>query len=347
MEGITTYVFRNAISRHFGAVDCFYTPFLTASHIKGREMRDVDPKNNTVPRLVPQVLVNDDELFITITKQLEALGYDEVNLNLGCPSGTVTAKGRGAGFLDKVIELDRFLDKIFSKSPIDISIKTRIGAEFISEWEDIAEIYQKYPVKEMIIHPRTGKELYKGQAHVEIYKAMVDYLSPKMKDTIFTYNGDINDRDSLNDILSVILSQQPSSLSSTSLSSAALSSASSISYDERTDDDNFDNNIDNSNIRIMIGRGMIANPSLAYNLKNDRNIDNFKKRFLLFHEELLENYKEEMNYEDQVVKKMKELWVYLAKGLGIPSKAMKELLKANTITGYKNQFQVISSYILQ
>ena len=138
MEGITTYVYRNAINRHFGEIDYFYTPFLTASHIKGRELRDVDPKNNTVPRLIPQVLVNDADLFITITRQLEALGYDEVNLNLGCPSGTVTAKGRGAGFLDKISELDRFLDQIFDESPIDISIKTRIGAEFISEWEDIA-----------------------------------------------------------------------------------------------------------------------------------------------------------------------------------------------------------------
>lgn len=299
MEGITTYVYRNAINRHFGELDCFYTPFLTASHIKGREFRDVDPKNNTVPKLIPQVLVNDAELFVTIAKQLEALGYDEVNLNLGCPSGTVTSKGRGAGFLDKTSELDKFLEEIFNNSPLDISIKTRIGAEFISEWEDIARIYEKYPVKELIIHPRAGKELYKGHAHVDIYKEMVAYLSPKMKDTIFTYNGDIVDCETL--------------------------------------DKGFN--------RVMIGRGMIANPSLAYILRNNRNIDDFKKRFLLFHEELLINYIEEMNYENQVVKKMKELWVYLSKGLGVPQKAIKELLKATTLPKYKNQFQVISSYI--
>ena len=322
MEGITTYVYRNAINRHFGEIDYFYTPFLTASHIKGRELRDVDPKNNTVPRLIPQVLVNDADLFITITRQLEALGYDEVNLNLGCPSGTVTAKGRGAGFLDKISELDRFLDQIFDESPIDISIKTRIGAEFISEWEDIAKVYEKYPVKELIIHPRAGKELYKGHAHVEIYKEMVDYLSAKMKDTIFTYNGDITDPESYKNITSNI--------------SFPLIKTNTVSVG---------NISNNTAVRIMIGRGMIANPSLAYSLKNGRNIDDFKKRFLLFHEELLNNYIEEMNYEDQVVKKMKELWVYLSKGLDIPQKAMKELLKATTLPKYKNQFQVISSYI--
>jgi len=314
MEGITTYVYRNALNRHFGGVDKYYTPFLTASNIKGREKRDVDPANNDVNILIPQVLVNDAELFLTIAKQLQALGYNEVNLNLGCPSGTVTAKGRGAGFLDKTDELDRFLEQIFDKSPIDISIKTRIGMEFISEWEDIAEIYVKYPAKEIIIHPRVGKELYKGHAHTDIYADMVKRLAPKMPNTIFTYNGDITSPEVLDNIRKTI--------SSTEMT---------------------DKNIRLSN--IMIGRGVIANPALCYEIRNGQKIDSFKKRFLAFHEELIENYLIEMNYEDQVVKKMKELWVYLAKGLDLPSKVIKELLKAMSLSSYKNCFSVIKGYI--
>lgn len=314
MEGITTYVYRNALNRHFGGVDKYYTPFLTASNIKGREKRDVDPANNDVNILIPQVLVNDAELFLTIAKQLQALGYNEVNLNLGCPSGTVTAKGRGAGFLDKTDELDRFLEQIFDKSPIDISIKTRIGMEFISEWEDIAEIYVKYPAKEIIIHPRVGKELYKGHAHTDIYADMVKRLAPKMPNTIFTYNGDITSPEVLDNIRKTI--------SSTEMT---------------------DKNIRLSN--IMIGRGVIANPALCYEIKNGQKIDSFKKRFLAFHEELIENYLIEMNYEDQVVKKMKELWVYLAKGLDLPSKVIKELLKTTSLSSYKNCFSVIKGYI--
>lgn len=314
MEGITTYVYRNALNRHFGGVDKYYTPFLTASNIKGREKRDVDPANNNVNILIPQVLVNDAELFLTIAKQLQALGYNEVNLNLGCPSGTVTAKGRGAGFLDKTDELDRFLEQIFDKSPIDISIKTRIGMEFISEWEDIAEIYVKYPAKEIIIHPRVGKELYKGHAHTDIYADMVKRLAPKMPNTIFTYNGDITSPEVLDNIRKTI--------SSTEMT---------------------DKNIRLSN--IMIGRGVIANPALCYEIRNGQKIDSFKKRFLAFHEELIENYLIEMNYEDQVVKKMKELWVYLAKGLDLPSKVIKELLKATSLSSYKNCFSVIKGYI--
>ena len=320
MEGITTYVYRNALNRHFGGVDKYYTPFLTASNIKGREKRDVDPVNNDVNILIPQVLVNDAELFLTIAKQLQALGYNEVNLNLGCPSGTVTAKGRGAGFLDKTDELDRFLEQIFDKSPIDISIKTRIGMEFISEWEDIAEIYVKYPAKEIIIHPRVGKELYKGHAHTDIYADMVKRLAPKMPNTIFTYNGDITSPEVLDNISKTISSTEGFNGSDAS-----------------------DKNIRLSN--IMIGRGVIANPALCYEIRNGQKIDSFKKRFLAFHEELIENYLLEMNYEDQVVKKMKELWVYLAKGLDLPSKVIKELLKATSLSSYKNCFSVIKGYI--
>ena len=320
MEGITTYVYRNALNRHFGGVDKYYTPFLTASNIKGREKRDVDPANNDVNILIPQVLVNDAEIFLTIAKQLQALGYNEVNLNLGCPSGTVTAKGRGAGFLDKTDELDRFLEQIFDKSPIDISIKTRIGMEFISEWEDIAEIYVKYPAKEIIIHPRVGKELYKGHAHTDIYADMVKRLAPKMPNTIFTYNGDITSPEVFDNISKTISSTEGFNGSDAS-----------------------DKNIRLSN--IMIGRGVIANPALCYEIRNGQKIDSFKKRFLAFHEELIENYLIEMNYEDQVVKKMKELWVYLAKGLDLPSKVIKELLKATSLSSYKNCFSVIKGYI--
>lgn len=346
MEGITTYVYRNALNRHFGGIDKYYTPFLTASNIKGREKRDVDPANNDVNILIPQVLVNDAELFLTIAKQLQALGYNEVNLNLGCPSGTVTAKGRGAGFLDKTDELDRFLEQIFDKSPIEISIKTRIGMEFISEWEDIAEIYVKYPAKEIIIHPRVGKELYKGHAHTDIYADMVKRLAPKMPNTIFTYNGDITSPEVLDNIRKTISSTEMTDNISKIISSTELTDniSKTISSTEGFNgSDASDKYIRLSN--IMIGRGVIANPDLCYEIRNGQKIDSFKKRFLAFHEELIENYLIEMNYEDQVVKKMKELWVYFAKGLDLPSKVIKELLKATSLSSYKNCFSVIKGYI--
>ena len=305
MEGITTYIYRNAINRHFGGIDTFYTPFLTASHIKGREMRDVNPDNNEVSNLIPQILTNDAELFLTIARQLEALGYKKVNLNLGCPSGTVTAKGRGAGFLDQPDDLDEFLDEIYSKCPIEITVKTRIGMCFLSEWEDIAAVYKKYPIKTLVIHPRVGKELYKGSAHIDIYKEMVEMLSADMPDTEFIYNGDIDSVEKLEEISKEI-----------DVSSA-----------------------------IMIGRGLIADPSLAYQINNGSRPEDFKERFKSFHEELLTNYQTEMSYDDQVVKKMKELWSYLGKGLGVSDKSLKELLKVKNLSSYKNTYQMILSQI--
>ncbi len=117
MEGITTYVYRRALEKHYGGMDKYFTPFLTASHLKGRELREVHPDNNEGLYVVPQILTNDAELFVTITRQLVDLGYREVNLNLGCPSGTVVSKGRGAGFLDRTEELDRFLYTILGRYP--------------------------------------------------------------------------------------------------------------------------------------------------------------------------------------------------------------------------------------
>ena len=77
-----------------------------------------------------------------------------MNLNLGCPSGTVTAKGKGAGFLGEPEKLDRFLDEIFANTGMEISIKTRVGTDYEEDWERLLEIYSKYPIKELIIHPR-------------------------------------------------------------------------------------------------------------------------------------------------------------------------------------------------
>ena len=192
MEGITTYVFRNALAKYYGGIDRYYTPFLTASHLKGRELRDVCPENNQGIDVVPQILTNDPELFILISDQLAVIGYNEVNLNLGCPSGTVVSKRRGAGMLYDTVELDRFLDHVYSKCTLKISIKTRIGMEFLSEWDDILEVYKKYPIEELIIHPRLRNEFYKGEVHKDAFDKAFDMLA----DTKLCYNGDITDIES-------------------------------------------------------------------------------------------------------------------------------------------------------
>ena len=165
MEGITTFVYRNALQHYYGGIDKYFTPFLCNKKLDYKDKNDVAPENNDKLYIVPQVLTNQADTFLSIAGQLADRGYREVNLNLGCPSGTVTAKKRGAGFLAVPDLLDAFLEEIFDKCPLSISIKTRIGVESLEEWEALCRIYAKYPLKELIIHTRLQKEYYSGVTH--------------------------------------------------------------------------------------------------------------------------------------------------------------------------------------
>ena len=129
MEGITTYIYRSTYEKYYGGIACYYTPFLAGMHLSSREKNDVLPEHNEGMRLIPQILSNRPEEFLEITRALKDYGYTCVNLNLGCPSGTVAAKHRGAGFLAVPRELDAFLAEIFGKSPLNISIKNSYRRE--------------------------------------------------------------------------------------------------------------------------------------------------------------------------------------------------------------------------
>ena len=189
MEGITGFVYRNAYEKFFGDIDKYFTPFIvptSSNSFKTKELRDILPENNEGLNIVPQILTNDSEGFINTARKLQALGYDEINLNLGCPSGTVVSKGRGSGFLSKVDELDKFLEEIYKIDDMKISIKTRLGKEKAEEFYKIVEIYNKYPLEELIIHPRTREDFYGNKPNLEVFK---DALS--LSKHSICYNGDI------------------------------------------------------------------------------------------------------------------------------------------------------------
>ena len=189
MEGLTGYIFRNAYHKYFGDVDKYFTPFISGAGLSHRELNDVLPEHNEGLNVIPQILTNKSEDFIGIAKLLEDFGYTTVNLNLGCPSGTVVAKGRGAGFLAHVEALNSFLAEIFEKCPLKISVKTRLGLEDAGEWECLQEIYNKYPIEELIIHPRVQKDLYRNPVKFEVFEqALVNSKIP------VCYNGDIHSK---------------------------------------------------------------------------------------------------------------------------------------------------------
>ena len=137
--------------------------------------------------LIPQIMSNRAEDFIQVSKEIATYGYDTVNLNLGCPSGTVVSKKRGAGFLAYPDELDAFLSEVYEKCPMKISIKTRIGLEDENEWEKLLSIYEKYPMEELIIHPRLRTDYYKAPIRMDAFAKAVEQIKVPI-----CYNGEIN-----------------------------------------------------------------------------------------------------------------------------------------------------------
>ncbi|MCY6372594.1 tRNA dihydrouridine synthase [Clostridium ganghwense] len=189
LEGITGYIYRNAYQTFFGQIDKYFTPFISPKSNKGftsRELNDILPEHNQELSVVPQILTNNAEHFIRTVNELTKFGYNEINLNLGCPSGTVVAKHKGSGFLAQREQLDEFLEDIFSKASTKISIKTRIGKDSPDEFYELIEIFNKYPLEEIIIHPRIQTDFYKNKPNMEVFK---DALA--LSKNPVCYNGDI------------------------------------------------------------------------------------------------------------------------------------------------------------
>ncbi len=190
LEGITTFIYRNLYRDMFGGVENYFTPFIapvSGHHFKNRDKRDILPENNEGTPLVPQILTNNASDFLFAAKCFQEYGYHEINLNLGCPSGTVVSKGRGSGFLAYPEELDRFLDGIYTQADVAVSIKTRLGIEKHEEFLEIIKIYNKYPIYELTIHPRVQKDLYKNKPNWDMFERALEISKNPV-----CYNGDIN-----------------------------------------------------------------------------------------------------------------------------------------------------------
>lgn len=189
LEGLTDAIFRRTHHACFSGINKYFIPFISPTQhlvLTPREYNSISPVQNAGMPVVPQVLTKNAEHFIWAANALFSEGYGEINLNIGCPSGTVTAKGKGAGMLRERDALRAFLDEIFDHSPISISIKTRIGYESPDEWPALMEIFAQYPVRELIIHARTREEFYKGATHPEVCaEAMATANYPVI------YNGDL------------------------------------------------------------------------------------------------------------------------------------------------------------
>ena len=189
MEGLTDSIFRRLHHKYFPGVDRYYMPFLSPTihrQLTHKEDREL-PLADSVPfAAVPQVLTKVPEDFLWAAEVCRDRGYDEVNLNIGCPSGTVVSKGKGSGILRDAAALDKFLEAVFAASPLPISVKTRLGLEKREEFPAILEALNRYPIKELTIHPRVRKQFYDGTVDMEMFDyAVRNSVNP------LCYNGDI------------------------------------------------------------------------------------------------------------------------------------------------------------
>lgn len=300
MEGITGFIYRNSYEKFFGGIDKYFAPFVvpnSSKSLKTKELRDVLPENNKGINLVPQILTNDSEGFILTAKKLKDLGYNEINLNLGCPSGTVVGKKRGAGFLAHREELDKFLEEIFKIDHMKISIKTRLGMDKSEEFYELIKIYNKYPMEELIIHPRTRQDFYGNKPNLEVFKDAIS-LS---KNTV-CYNGDIFTLEDHNKLV-----------------------------EEFKEVD-----------KIMLGRGILANPALMNEILNNEFMD--KNVLKEFHDEIFSKYREVFNEDRNAMFRMKELWGYMIYMFSNNKKYAKKIKKAQKVVDYN---QAVTSLFLE
>lgn len=314
MEGITGYLYRRAHHACYPGVDQYFTPFLSpgASHsFTSREKGEILPEHNEGIPVTPQVLTNRAEDFLWVCGELYVRGYRQVNLNLGCPSGTVVSKGKGAAFLGQREELTSFFDACFegigaSFPGLSLSVKARVGFQSEEEFPALLTLFNRYPLKELILHPRIQTDYYKGKPRREIF-----HLGLEKSRCPVCYNGDIFTAED-----GFTVRQEFSGLNA-----------------------------------VMAGRGLIASPWLLEELKDGadqvktddpdgkiRRRDS-AERLLQFHNMLLESYVSVLSGDRNVLFKMKELWYYMGCHFPDSKKSLKRIRKAARLTEYRAAVQ--------
>ena len=333
-QGITDAPFRNVFKRHFGGIDKFYTPFFTGihkeEHAKNLQGEEIDPRYNDVETLTPQILSTDADEILRFAKQCKELGYKEINLNMGCPFPRVANKKRGCGLLPYPDKVEAMLERVFEEIDINFSVKCRLGYFSPDEIDAIIPVFNKYPLSELIIHPRIGKQLYKGEADVERFKALMPSINAPL-----VYNGDIFSVDGFYHIQGVIAGEDPQSP------------------------------IDH----YMLGRGILANPFLAEDIKasviasgtqwsaaiQDNDLDCFvvpprndakrqSEKAERLHNYLLDLYEDRLRHaggSPKVLGRMKELWSYLMNSFEEPQVVWRKIKKINALKEYEEAVEDI------
>ncbi len=297
IRGITDCHFRSLFHTYFPGFDSALAPFINPqrhSSFNPKQLKDVLPETNKVLPVIPQLLHTNPDDFLFVADRLHELGYKEVNWNLGCPAPMVTIKHRGSGLLPFPEQIISFLDQVFPKLPIKLSIKTRLGYEEKNELFNLLPLLDDYPITEIIIHGRLGKQMYRGESDPE---AFAQCLARSKHDIV--YNGDIDSVEKFRH-----LQKQFPAIK-----------------------------------KWMIGRGVLANPFLAGEIK-DLQADDKLKQLEAFHQDLYDCYKELLSGPSHLLGRMKQLWAYLTVFFPPQQKSWKKIKKCRTEAQYQQVVEV-------
>lgn len=310
LEGITTYIYRNAYHRIFSPADKYFTPFLVPRQKKSfssRERNDILPEHNQGLFVVPQLLTNKAQDFVQTARRLMEYGYEEINLNLGCPSGTVVSKGKGAGFLAHPQELDRFLDEVFGNLSLRISIKTRIGMEEPEEFGALLSIFNQYPLEELMIHPRVREDYYRNLPRISVFAmAAAESRNP------VCYNGNIFSFQDFEDLLVKF-----PDLSAVMLGRGMIANP----------------NLLGECRKAVSSEGEKAGPEGKP--EHGEQKEEKKQQFQQFHELVYQGYREILSGEHSVLYKMKEFWSYMIQSFSHYEPYAKQIRKAESLRKYE------------
>jgi len=314
LEGITGFAYRNVHRQFFGDAVCkYFSPFAAPNythHFKTREREDIAPVNNIGLYLVPQILTNRAGDFLWAAEEMYAMGYREINLNLGCPMPTVVKKGRGSGQLGDPDALDLFLEEIcrgMEQIPgkicpqgdcipetIRFTVKTRIGLESAGNAGKLVEIFNRYPIAELTVHPRTQRDLYGGKPDLETFSMFLE----KSRHPV-VYNGDI------------------------------------FSF---ADFDKIRSRFPDCGA-FMLGRGLIADPALARELCGGAPLQ--KEELRRFHDAVFQSLKASLPGQAPLMGKMKELWFYMGRNFSGADRFLKEIKKAKNEIQYQSAVRAL------
>lgn len=198
LQGFTDFRFRNAFHKHFGGIDTFYSPYIKLNGklvVKGSYERDILPENNSTLEVIPQIITNDAEEFLFVAKYVQQFGYKELNWNLGCPYPMVAKCGMGSGLIKNTDQIEHILKRVHNETDIVVSMKMRMGYENATEILDVFPILEQYPIKNIAIHARIGKQLYKGGVDLDSFQKCLDTSKQKIY-----YNGDITSVTKFNEL---------------------------------------------------------------------------------------------------------------------------------------------------